>query len=108
MGAEEGHGGGFAVGGLWGCPVSRGEDEERCTVSFRLTSTRNAEVCLVSCVGVVGDEEMPDVVLRRPCGSDCRLPVRPSWSFRFLAPLRLLKRFMGANGEQSSSCRTHR
>lgn len=62
IGAEQGQGGGFAAGGLWCCPVSRGEEEERCTVSFRLTSRRNAEVCLVSCVGVVGDEEIPEAV----------------------------------------------
>lgn len=63
--AEHGLCGGFAVGGLWCCPVSRGEDEERCTVSFRLTSRRNAELCLVSCVGVVGDEEIPEAFLAR-------------------------------------------
>lgn len=112
--AEHGLCGGFAVGGLWCCPVSRGEDEERCTVSFRLTSRRNAELCLVSCVGVVGDEEIPEVVPRRPWGSDCRLPVRPSWSLRFLIPLRLLNRFMDGEGVWrgcrlcNRSCRTHR
>lgn len=64
-GAEQGQGGGFAAGGLWCCPVSRGEEEERCTVSFRLASRRNAEVCLVSCVGVVGDEDIPEAFLAR-------------------------------------------
>ncbi len=62
IGPEQGQGGGFAAGGLWCCPVSRREEEERLPVSFRLTSRRNAEVCLVSCVGVVGDEEIPEAV----------------------------------------------
>lgn len=65
IGPEQGQSGGFAAGGLWCCPVSRREEEERLPVSFRLTSRRNAEVCLVSCVGVVGDEEIPEAFLAR-------------------------------------------
>lgn len=67
MGAEEAVRGGLAEGMLKCWPVSGGEDRERNRSSWRMgrlrfSSKANGGEGLVSCVGVVGGEEIPDAV----------------------------------------------
>lgn len=67
MGTEGAVRGGLAEGTLTCWPVSGGEDRERsrssgCIERLRFSSRGNGGEGLVSCVGVLGGEEIPDAV----------------------------------------------